>query len=175
MHRSAFATLVAAALVGGCATTGDSMSPEQLAECLQPNRRVVVELVGVRPLPAPKPKPGEPAPKEKPKVQMGPLELQGLAQGNSAFDIGGATLKKGGMDELDEMLASAKKQNMRIDSVIIAGHTDRLEEGRGMKSLSEDRAKSVMAYLSGKGIDQKLIFWEGKAAREAVPVTKFCS
>jgi len=176
MRKSVLGTLVAAAVLGGCATTGsESMSPEQLAECLQPNRRVVVELVGVRPLPAPKPKPGEEAPKAKPKVQMGPLELKAMAQGNSAFDIDGAALKPGGTTELDEMLASAKKQNMRIDSVIIAGHVDRQEDGRGKKSLAEDRAKAVMAYLTSKGIDQKIVFWEGKGASDPVPVTKFCS
>lgn len=176
MRKLTIPTLVAAAVLSGCATTegGGSMTPQELSDCLQPNRRVVVELVGVRPLPAPKPKPGEPEPKTKPKVEMGPLELRAMAQGNSAFDIGSATLKATGTEDIDEILASAKKQNMRIDSVILAGHVDRQEDARSPKSLGEDRAKAVMAYLTSRGIDQKIIFWEGKGSREPVPVTKFC-
>jgi len=31
-----------------------------------------------------------------------------------------------------------------------------------------------MDYLVSKGLDPKLMFWEGKGAKEPVPVTKFC-
>ena len=33
---------------------------------------------------------------------------------------------------------------------------------------------AVASYLASKGMDQKLMFWEGKGAKEPVPVTKFC-
>ena len=62
----------------------------------------------------------------------------------------------------------------KVGSVIVAGHIDRLESDAGMKNLDEDRAKAVKNYLVSKGVDSKLIFWEGKDDREPVPVTKFC-
>ena len=180
MQRTVLIGLFAGAMLSGCATDGVApMSQEEIADCLQPNRRVVVEFVGTRPLPAPKPKPGaaapEAKPEAKPKVAMGPLELQAQVQGKGAFDLSSAVLKQGGIDELNDLLASAKKQNMRISTVIVAGYVDRIEAGSGMSALSEERAKSVLAYLTSNGIDPKSVFWEGRGARDPVPVTKFCN
>ena len=39
----------------------------------------------------------------------------------------------------------------------------------------EQRAKAVQVYLAEKGMDQKLMFWEGKDAKEPMAVTKFCT
>lgn len=184
MRKLVIASVVATVFVGGCATTETgSMSEAELRDCLQPNRRVQVELVGVAPKPAPKPKPGaEPAPKPaadapKPKPKkpaMAPVELKALAQGNSAFDFGSATLKAGGTGDIDSILAAIPKRTITVGAVIVTGHTDRMEAKAGKPSLSEDRAKEVVSYLTSRGIDQKLIFWEGKADKEPVPVTKFC-
>lgn len=33
----------------------------------------------------------------------------------------------------------------------------------------------MQAYLTQKGLDPKLMFWEGKDTREPMPVTKFCA
>ena len=177
-----------------CATTADqaSMSPAELTECLQPNRRAVVEVVGLvvkppakkpeakpqeaaaKPQAAAAPKPQAAAPKPK-KPEMMPFEDKLYIQGNSAFDPAGAALKDGGRAELDGLLAMLKKRAVQVGAIIIAGHTDRMEATTGPKSLSEERAKSVKDYLVSKGADEKLIFWEGKEAREPVPVTKFCA
>ncbi|MBI4195956.1 MAG: OmpA family protein [Betaproteobacteria bacterium] len=173
MKKSALACAVTAALLSGCATMGGS--PE-LVECLQPNRRVVVEVGGIKIKPPPKPKPG--AKPAKPGRQ--PVLLRAMAQGNSAWDFGGATLKDGGKAELDKLLKTLKegagrdKRPTNVGSIVIAGHTDRLEAADGKDTLDEDRAKAVRDYLVSKGADSKLIFWEGKDAREPVPVTKFC-
>ena len=40
--------------------------------------------------------------------------------------------------------------------------------------LSEKRAITVKDYIVSKGIDQKLILWEGKDSKQPIPVTKFC-
>jgi OOP family OmpA-OmpF porin len=40
--------------------------------------------------------------------------------------------------------------------------------------LSERRAITVKDYIVAKGVDQKLIFWEGKGPKQPIPVTKFC-
>jgi len=178
MGKFTFSATAAAILVSGCASVGESMSPEQLAECLQPNRRVVVEVGGTAVKPVPKPKPDAPPPKpdaKPPKPQMVPVAEQALAQGNYAFDIGGASLKDVGRTELNDLIAMLKKRSVNVGSVIISGHTDRLEARNSSKTLSEDRARTVRDYLVSQGIDQKVIFWEGKGDREPVPVTKFCS
>lgn len=182
-----------ALLLASCAATPEStMSPEELANCLQPNRRAVVEVVGlVAKPPAKKPeakpqeaaaKPAEAKPPEakpaeaKPKKPaMIPFEESIYVQGDHAFDRNSATLKEGGQKELDSLMAMLKKRAVQVNAVIVAGHTDRLEAGSASKSLSEDRAKAVKDYLVSRGINEKVIFWEGKEASQPVAVTKFCN
>lgn len=180
---------LSAILLGGCAGTQSTMSDAELAECLQPNRRVVVEvggLVAKPPAKKPEAKPGEAAPPAPQKVAaappakpakpaMMPFADSRYIQGNSAFDIGSAVLKPEGQKELDSLVASLGKRAVNVGSVIVSGHTDRLEAASGNKTLAEERARAVKDYLVSKGINEKVIFWEGKDAREPVPVTKFCS
>jgi OOP family OmpA-OmpF porin len=59
--------------------------------------------------------------------------------------------------------------------VIVTGHTDRIGSLKYNQRLSERRAVVVKDYLVSKGVDPKLIFWEGKAFKQPIPVTKFCS
>jgi len=173
MKKSGLVCAVATALLSGCATTGGS--PE-LVQCLQPNRRVVVEIGGTKVKPPPKPKPG--AQPGKPGREVAQMRV--LVQGNSAWDPGGAVLKDGGKTELDKLVktlaegAGRDKRPTTVGSVIIAGHIDRIEAADGKNSLDEDRAKAVKDYLVSKGVDSKLMFWEGKDDKEPVPVTKFC-
>ncbi len=154
-----------AALIAGCAA-----SPE-LVSCLQPNRRVAVEVTGSKVKPPAKPgaKPGRDN-----------VLLKTMAQGDGAWDQNGAVLKAGGKAELDKIVSLVQNgikkdpRPVNIGSVIITGHTDRLE-AESNPNLDEARAKAVQAYLAEKGIDSKLIFWEGKDAREPMAVTKFCA
>lgn len=154
-----------AALLAGCAA-----SPE-LVSCLQPNRRVAVEVTGSKEKPPAKPgaKPGRDN-----------VLLKTMAQGDGAWDQNGATLKTGGQAELDKIVSliqnGIKKdpRPVNIGSVIITGHADRLE-AENNANLDEQRAKAVQTYLAQKGLDPKLMFWEGKDAREPMPVTKFCA
>ena len=178
---------LSAVLLSACAATSEqsSMSPAELAECLQPNRRAVVEINGrvAKPpakKPAAKPQTGAAgetaaaAPPPKPaKPELIPFQEMRYVQGNSAFDTGSAVLKDGGKAELDALVALIKKRGVQVGAIIISGHTDRLETGNA--SLSEARARAAKDYLVSKGMDEKLMFWEGKEAREPVPVTKFCT
>ena len=177
MRKLMLSSAVATAFLSGCA----AMPSPQLTECLQPNRRVVVEIGGTVLKPPPKPKPeAEAKPEAKPeakkpaKPEFAPISITATAQGNLAFDPGSAVLKEGGQKELDSAVAQVAKRKVNVGSIIVAGHTDRFEAESAKPSLSEDRAKSVVAYLANKGMDQKLMFWEGKGAKEPVPVTKFC-
>lgn len=157
-----------AVLITGCAA-----SPE-LTSCLQPNRRVVVEVGGIKVKPPPKNKPAAKPGREN-------VLLKTFVQGDQAWEYGGAALKDGGKAELDKLVKLVNEGTKRdtrptkVGSVIVAGHIDRLESDAGMKNLDEDRAKAVKNYLVSKGVDSKLIFWEGKDDREPVPVTKFCA
>ena len=177
-----------ALLLTACAATSDqsSMSTAELSSCLQPNRRVVIDVNGrVAKPPAKKPaaKPEAaaeaapaPAPAPKPaKPEFAAFEQATYVQGDSAFDRGSSVLKDGGKAEIDALLALLQKRGVQVGAIIISGHTDRLEAQSGNKALSEERAKAVKDYLASKGLDQKLMFWEGKEAREPVPVTKFCT
>src|ERR1700675_3732067 len=76
--------------------------------------------------------------------------------------------------ELDEFLTKEVKPLTSIGAVIITGHTDRIGSEKYNKKLSEKRALYAKEYVVGKGIDQKLIFWEGKGFKQPIPVTKFC-
>jgi OmpA-OmpF porin, OOP family len=152
--------------LAGCASTPDS----QMVECLQPNRRVVLEVVGTTTKPAPKPKEGQ-----KPgKPEQVPAELSLNIQGNTAFDFNSAVLKKGGMQDIDDFLKTEinGKVPVKMSAIILAGHSDKFE-GKDT-ALSENRAKSVMDYLTGKGLDKNMMFWEGRGSRDPVAVTKFC-
>lgn len=155
-----------AALVTGCA-----VSPETIS-CLQPNRRATVEVGGIKVKPPAKPgaKPGRDN-----------VMLKAELQGDNAWDRGSALLKAGGKADLDKLVntihngAGRDKRPTQVNAIIIAGHADRTEVADGMKDLDEQRARAVQAYLGQKGIDQKLMFWEGKDATQPVAVTKFCA
>jgi OOP family OmpA-OmpF porin len=128
----------------------------------------------VTPKPAPAPKPAEkPKPKPEAKAPAKPqlmnierkIELQGMP-----FDK--AEMTPDNVKELDEFLADLKP--VTLGAVIITGHTDRLGSLKYNQRLSERRAVVVKDYVVSKGIDPKLIFWEGKAFKQPIPVTKFC-
>ena len=165
MKMLPLAAAVAAVVLSGCAT-----SPETLS-CMQPNRRVQVEVGGFKVKPAPKP---------GAKVGRDNVMLKALAQGDGAWDFGAAALKPGGKAELDKLVktinegAGRDKRPTTVNAIIIVGHIDRVELSDGKTSLDERRAEAVRDYLASKGLNQKLMFWEGKDASEPVPVTKFC-
>lgn len=161
------AAAATAVLIAGCAA-----SPE-LITCLQPDRRVVIEVGGTKVKPPPKNKPNA-----KPGKQT--VVLKGIVQGDAAWDHGSATLKDGGKKDVDKLLklvnegSRRDKRPTRISSLVITGHIDPVEYDDGLTSLDEQRAKSVMDYLASKGVDSNLVFLDGKDAKEPMPVTKFC-
>ena len=127
------------------------------------------------PQPAAKPAPPKPAakpapPPKKPKPQFinveRKIELQGMP-----FDK--AEMTPDNLKEVDKFLAGLKP--VTLGAVIVTGHTDRIGSLKYNQRLSERRAVVVKDYLVSKGIDPKLIFWEGKAFKQPIPVTKFCS
>ena len=145
-------------------------SSPQLAQCLQPNRRVDVEVSGIAAKTLEQPavaKSAKPAPR--------PIRFYAHAQGDTAFDVGAAVLKTGeGTNEFDRLTEEIAKRSVHVGSIVVVGHTDKLEAERFGPNLSEERAKAVVAYLTSRGLDRSLMFWEGKGANDPLPVTKFC-
>jgi OOP family OmpA-OmpF porin len=130
-----------------------------------------------KPTPAPAAKPEvKPEVKPKPEVKKPAkpqmmnierkIELQGMP-----FDK--AEMTPDNVKELDKFLADLKP--VTLGAVIVTGHTDRIGSLKYNQRLSERRAVVVKDYVVSKGIDPKLIFWEGKAFKQPIPVTKFCS
>jgi OOP family OmpA-OmpF porin len=129
------------------------------------------------PKPAPAPKPVEapkPAPKPKPVVLNieEKIELQGMPFAKAEMT---ADNKK----ELDTFMGALRKatkarEAVNISAVVVTGHTDRIGSLKYNMGLSERRAVVVKDYLVSMGVDQKVIFWEGKAFKQPIPVTKFC-
>ncbi len=69
---------------------------------------------------------------------------------NVFFDSGSDALRNESRAELDDLVAILKQYpKLRVQ---IAGHTDNIGDAGANLSLSEKRAKSVVAYLVGKGI-----------------------
>ena len=164
MHQRFILCALSALALSSCATTGNdsSMSNDQLADCLQPNRRVTMEISGLNP------------PKKGAK-KGSPVQLTSYVQGNGAFDAGSAVLKDGGKKDIDKFVQTLEKKHIKVNAVILSGHTDRLEAANGSKELDEARAKAVRDYLDSKGVGNKAIFWEGKDDKQPMAVTKFCS
>ena len=126
------------------------------------------------PAPAPKPAPKPEAKKAKPQFLNieEKIELQGMP-------FAKAEMTADNKAELDKFMAALRKATkaravVQISAVVVTGHTDRIGSLKYNMGLSERRAVVVKDYLVAAGVDQKVIFWEGKAFKQPIPVTKFC-
>lgn len=75
---------------------------------------------------------------------------------NVFFDFNKAILRKESEPELDKVYQLLKDNPKLI--VEIGGHTDNIGSEEANKKISADRAKSVVAYLTSKGIDSTRMF-----------------
>jgi OOP family OmpA-OmpF porin len=170
--------VVTSSTTGLCVRTSEWTPARAIAQC-DP------DLVK-KPAPAPRVAPPPPAPKKaapkkaapkKKKVRLAPVTRKLSVQN---FDFDKATLRADQKKEIDRFLNLVNKgtkrdpRPTRVSAVVVSGHTDRLGSEKYNQKLSEQRAVTVKDYLVSKGVDQKLIFWEGKGESTPVPVTKFC-
>jgi OmpA-OmpF porin, OOP family len=70
-----------------------------------------------------------------------------------------------GRAELDALAVRLEQAYSRVDSIQLIGHTDRLGSDSYNETLGQDRANTVAAYLTSKGITAP-ISTESRAARE---------
>ncbi|MGF1635975.1 MAG: LamG-like jellyroll fold domain-containing protein [Cyclobacteriaceae bacterium] len=101
------------------------------------------------------------------RLYVVPFEIgESLRLNNIFFDFSKASLRRESNAELNRILPYfAKYPGLKIE---LAGHTDSIGSDDANKVLSENRAKSVRAYLISKGIDGAKIVASGYG--EAQPV-----
>lgn len=110
------------------------------------------------PAPAPVAPPPPPAPRFE-KITMSATEL-------FAFDSAKLNPNQPKLDELATLL----NNNPSVGNVTITGHTDLIGSDKYNQKLSEQRANSVKAYLTGKGVAADRLTAVGKG--ESQPVVK---
>jgi outer membrane protein OmpA-like peptidoglycan-associated protein len=85
---------------------------------------------------------------------------------NVEFDFGKSTLRTQSYSTLDDLVDYLKrKPNERIE---IGGHTDNVGSDAKNLVLSLERAKSIVAYLVTKGIDNNRLAAKGYGAEEPI-------
>ncbi len=101
-------------------------------------------------------------------VKLQPAEKGGkVVLKNVFFDTNLFQLKQESFAELDKLVAFMKS-NERV-TVEVSGHTDSTGDKSKNKILSENRAKSVYDYLTGKGIPAARLSFKGYG--DALPVS----
>jgi outer membrane protein OmpA-like peptidoglycan-associated protein len=87
------------------------------------------------------------------------LAGESIVLNNIFFEVNKADLKPESRTELDKIFAFLNdNKTVRLE---ISGHTDNTGEKTANQKLSENRAKGVVSYLTGKGIDVSRLVAKG--------------
>jgi outer membrane protein OmpA-like peptidoglycan-associated protein len=84
---------------------------------------------------------------------------------NVFFETGLATLQEKSFLELNKLADLILENNI---SIRIVGHTDNVGTEEANQLLSEARAKTVVDYLSSRGVDKSKLFFEGRGESEPI-------
>ena len=87
-------------------------------------------------------------------------------QADAYFDFDKSTLKAEGKAKLDELVAKAGA--IKLEVILVVGHTDRIGSAAYNQKLSERRAAAVKTYLVSKGIEANRVYTEGKGLTQPV-------
>jgi outer membrane protein OmpA-like peptidoglycan-associated protein len=100
-------------------------------------------------------------------ISLQPLEVNAsIVLKNIFFDFGKYEVKQESAVELDRVIQLlTDNPTVRIE---IGGHTDNIGTAADNIKLSDNRAKAVVAYLSGKGISTKRLTAKGLGATQPV-------
>jgi len=101
------------------------------------------------PPPPPPPPPAEPEPPKRVKIVDNKIVITEKIQ----FAVAKATILEESHGLLNEIVKTMK-DNMHVKKVRIEGHASAEGPAAFNKKLSDDRAKAVMAFLVGAGVDQ---------------------
>jgi OmpA-OmpF porin, OOP family len=85
---------------------------------------------------------------------------------DALFDFNKAVLRPEGKAKLDELVSKSKA--IKLEVILVVGHTDRIGSDAFNQGLSERRAAAVKTYLVGKGIEANRVYTEGKGEKQPV-------
>ena len=85
---------------------------------------------------------------------------------DTLFDFNKAVLRPEGKKSLDD--AVAKLTGLKLEVVLVVGHTDRIGKDDYNQKLSEKRAAAVKEYLVAKGLEANRVYTEGKGEKWSV-------
>jgi OOP family OmpA-OmpF porin len=123
-----------------------------------------IAVVGTPPAPPePVAKPEPPPPPKRVEVTADKIVIKEKIQ----FDLNKATIRPESNGLLNEIV-EVMKENPQIKKVSIEGHTDSNGSNEYNTKLSDERAKSVMGYLTSHGIDAARLTAKGWG--EAKPI-----
>ena len=106
--------------------------------------------------------PKAPAPVAAPK----PTGEKITVAADALFDFDKAVLRPEGKAKLDELVAKAGA--IKLEVILVVGHTDRIGSASYNQKLSERRAAAVKSYLVSKGIEANRVYTEGKGLTQPV-------
>ncbi|HZX33049.1 MAG TPA: VIT domain-containing protein [Rhodocyclaceae bacterium] len=110
---------------------------------------------------------GSPAYAASPLVSYGRVASSKITLATDVqFDFGKATLRPEAKATLDKLAADVA--GLKLEVILVVGHSDRLEGENSKRRLSEERAAAVKAYLVSKGVPAERVYVEGKGSRQPV-------
>jgi OOP family OmpA-OmpF porin len=161
---------------GQCWRTGGWTAARATAEC---DAELMPKLAPRRAEPAPEPLPVI-APTAAPLAMVEPPKIaaerrvprtQVVTLGaDTSFDVGKAELKPEGKVRLDGL--AAKLQGVRIESLVVIGHTDNVGGDSINQRLSLRRAEAVKTYLIGKGVEATKVRTVGRGKANPIADNK---
>jgi outer membrane protein OmpA-like peptidoglycan-associated protein len=83
----------------------------------------------------------------------------------ATFDFDSAQLRPGARQTLDELVESIRDGGL-VSTIQVVGHTCDIGTAEYNQGLSERRARSVVDYLTSRGIETDEINWEGRGLHE---------
>ena len=103
-------------------------------------------------------------------VEKAIAETGKFVTNNILFETGKADLKAESMEEIQKVADYMKKNSSA--RFLVVGHTDNVGNAASNQTLSENRAKSVVAALAKLGVDDFNLKAEGRGASEPVADNK---
>lgn len=108
----------------------------------------------------------EPAAPAAPVANVKPSGEKITVAADALFDFDKAVLRPEGKAKLDELVAKAGA--IKLEVILVVGHTDRIGSAAYNQKLSERRAAAVKTYLVSKGIEANRVYTEGKGLTQPV-------
>ena len=109
-----------------------------------------------------------PPPVPAPVVTAPPKTIHKTLAGGSHFATSSAMLTQAGRGALDRLARDLLRDNVVIHNVGIIGHTDSVGDPLSNQRLSEQRARTVANYLSGRGLNRRIMTVLGRGESQPI-------